>query len=110
MTRILVVLLAVTTLSACQPTPVDHANKLVKPALKDPDSAQFRGVFVSGNKLFWHVCGEVNSKNSFGGYTGFQRFMVDGDGKLVSFEQNNSEFPTLWATWCKKEDAYTPES
>ena len=49
---------------------------LIKERLKDPDSAKFRNTFivrVQGQAL---LCGEVNSKNSFGGYTGFTRFMM----------------------------------
>jgi len=38
----------------------------VRESLKDPDSAMFRNQ-VDG-------CGEVNAKNSFGGYVGYRRF------------------------------------
>lgn len=39
-------------------------------SLKDPESARFRGV-----KVKWeNVCGEVNAKNSYGGYVGYRRF------------------------------------
>jgi len=47
------------------------AKEAVTKNLKDPSSADFRNVrWVSGGD----VCGEVNAKNSFGGYAGFQRF------------------------------------
>lgn len=46
--------------------------------LKDPDSAQFRNLrVVSGGAA---LCGEVNAKNSYGGYTGFKSFVADNDG------------------------------
>ena len=38
--------------------------------LKDASSAQFRNVVKIGTD----VCGEVNAKNGFGGYTGFRKF------------------------------------
>lgn len=48
--------------------------------LKDPNSAMFRSLMVhrgdaptSGN---YFVCGEINSKNSYGGYTGFKPFVA----------------------------------
>lgn len=41
--------------------------------LKDPDSAKFRRIHTSFDGSI--VCGEVNAKNSMGGYVGFQRFM-----------------------------------
>lgn len=62
--------------------------------LKDPNSAEIRN--HSGN------CGEVNSKNSFGGYTGFKRFIatpaivvIDGEG------MEPAEFQKIWDQTCK---------
>lgn len=50
-------------------------KQLVREALKDPDSAQFRNIrFVQGGSV---MCGEVNAKNGFGGYAGFTSFVVD---------------------------------
>lgn len=64
---------------------VDAARKAITYSLTDPDSAKFREVFVAPNQVA--VCGEVNAKNSYGGYVGFRRFMysptkqgIDGDG------------------------------
>lgn len=57
-------------------TKVEGESNL-KRGLKDGDSATFRDEFVSelegGAQM---LCGEVNSKNSFGGYTGFKRFIA----------------------------------
>lgn len=45
--------------------------------LADPNGAQVQDVRVyaapNGNRL---ICGKVNAKNAFGGYTGFQTFEV----------------------------------
>jgi hypothetical protein len=42
---------------------------------KDPTSAQWRGLFVSEKAYGYYVlCGEVNGKNSYGAYVGFQPF------------------------------------
>jgi hypothetical protein len=45
---------------------------------KDPSSPQFRNVVLrqSSDKISFHLCGEVNGKNSYGGYIGFRRFVV----------------------------------
>lgn len=44
-------------------------------SLKDPKSSQFRNErFVNGV-----LCGEINSKNSFGAYVGFKRFFTVGE-------------------------------
>jgi len=55
-----------------------NAKALVLASLKDPASAQFRNL----RKNFNGVCGEVNAKNAFGGYTGFKTFEVAADGKV----------------------------
>ena len=44
--------------------------------MKDPDSVQFRGVegYDRGEPGIIMLCGEVNAKNSFGGYVGYRHF------------------------------------
>lgn len=63
--------------------------------LKDPDSAEFRN--QSG------LCGEVNAKNGFGGYTGYRRFMAANED-LVVFEGGKqltpAEFDEAWRRAC----------
>lgn len=51
------------------------AEFALKQRMKDPESAQFRDerMYTRGDTLV--VCGEVNAKNSFGGYTGFKAFV-----------------------------------
>lgn len=47
--------------------------------LKDPESARFRNLRIvdyKGGKL---ICGEVNAKNSYGGYVGFAPFLATLD-------------------------------
>ena len=52
----------------------------VKASLKDPGSAQFSNIQAArGNDGSLAVCGLVNAKNSYGGYTGSQPFI----GQLV---------------------------
>ncbi len=62
----------------CQ-QPFESAKKEIKQRLKDPDSAQFRSMFVikyegKTGKPEYAVIGQVNAKNSFGGYNGFTYF------------------------------------
>jgi len=60
----------------------------VKLTLKDPNSAMFRGFKASiSDKGVVTVCGFVNAKNSFGGYTGYYPFL----GVLIG-EPNFSGF------------------
>jgi hypothetical protein len=58
------------------------AAELVKAQLKDPDSARFRNVrtvpFMGiGSQVGDVFCGEVNARNSMGGYTGFESFAAN---------------------------------
>lgn len=47
--------------------------------LKDPESARFAGIrAVRGDSGLVYVCGYVNSRNGFGGYTGFEAFAGTG--------------------------------
>ena len=69
---------------------------LVRNSLKDPDSAEFKN--QDGQ------CGEVNSKNGFGGYTGFTRYIVVNEN-LIALEGENmksSEFSKIWNKVCVK--------
>ena len=67
------------------------AKETILSMLKDPDSAKFGDVFVGRNGT---MCGTVNSKNSFGGYTGAQVFTVDAE--FVRIGDNGAV-----ATWNK---------
>jgi len=66
-----------------------QAKDAIRYVLKDPDSAQFRGTTPFFKTLYnfgfgaagsyeplWALCVEVNAKNSYGGYTGYQSWLV----------------------------------
>lgn len=57
------------------------AEKAVRNALSDPDSARFRGVVY--NSKTGGTCGMVNSKNRMGGYVGDTEFLVTDDGEVT---------------------------
>ena len=81
---------------------MDKGMNAVKSKLKDGDSAKFRNVyFIRGTKGIPVSCGEVNSKNSFGAYSGFQRFVSGGDVGLTFLEEEVSDdFGNVWKTLC----------
>lgn len=67
--------------------------------LKDPDSAKFRGQFIGASGI---PCGEVNSKNGFGGYTGHKRYMASGGGVVfIEGELAADEFDKAWSKFCR---------
>lgn len=86
-------------------------EKLVR-TLKDPDSAKFRDDKMNGLAA---LCGEVNAKNSMGGYTGFSRFVVtlnrvliDGDPPIDVWDGGEvgssaaTELVQIWTAFLKE--------
>lgn len=49
---------------------------IVRQQLKDPDSAQFRSLSIVQGEGGLALCGEVNAKNSYGGYNGYSEFVA----------------------------------
>jgi hypothetical protein len=68
---------------------VDKLKSEMASTLKDPDSVKFRGLtayklYETSSSKADVLCGEVNAKNSYGGYSGFKRFVkVSNSVKLV---------------------------
>jgi hypothetical protein len=75
MRRLVLSLVLISTAAYADEPNFVRAEKLVLERLTDPDSAKFRRLVAIGNDKTI-VCGQVNSKNQFGGYTGFKTFMV----------------------------------
>jgi len=81
---------------------IEKGKEAVRSKLKDPNSAQFKNVyFHRGADGIPVSCGEVNSKNSFGGYTGFQKFVSAGKSELTFLQSEVSDFGSTWKQFCK---------
>lgn len=65
------------------------AKRAVLYQLKDGESAKFRNVTVA--PLGKVVCGEVNSKNAFGAYSGFEPFAYRVQRQEVLFFPDTAE-------------------
>ena len=78
----ILVLLGIVAAVYSATTPVRDAISLVKLQMTDPDSAQFRNVRSTKWTRGDFVCGEVNGKSQFGGYSGYEGF-VTGKGRLL---------------------------
>lgn len=69
------------------------ARQWVEARLKDKSSAEFRN-----QKGF---CGEVNAKNSYGGYSGFERFIAANESMVVQEKDMAiGEFDKAWSQVC----------
>lgn len=69
------------------------AQESVKKILKDPDSAKFQN--MNG------LCGEVNSKNGFGAYMGFVRFIGTPEVTIIEGENSQVDQATFNEVWSK---------
>jgi len=74
-------------------TEEDQIKKIVADGLIDPESARFSDFYAAADTTgVIHVCGEVNAKNRFGGYTGRQPFYGKitrtGSGSSLSMVAN----------------------
>jgi hypothetical protein len=75
----------------------NEAQDAVRALLKDPDSAQFReGPLTNLHLEAGLLCnGEVNSKNSFGGYIGFQEYFYSRTEGAVLEESGLEEWKPI---------------
>ena len=96
--------LSILTLAACdQPSTAilkSDAGKALAARLKDPASAEFGSVWTDGG----NTCGWVNSKNSFGGYVGPQRFIASPREALlenVPAVEGMMTFGEMWDLVCQ---------
>jgi len=70
----------------------NETKEKVKSVLKDPDSAKFQNIKTVINSIGQEsICGEVNARNSFGGYTGFSSFSYT-NGTVIFFEENVHQY------------------
>lgn len=72
---------------------VGEAQKAVANALKDPNAAQFRNVRLVGYLDGSVICGEVNGKNSYGGYIGFSPFVASTNA--VQLYDLDNKYPDI---------------
>lgn len=105
------ILLAALAAASCGGSPADptqqedndlkiKAEVAVERKLKDPSSAQFEA-FVSRLSGEPVVCGTVNAKNGFGGYSGRQPFIYAGGQAILSEEAAPETFSSIWSESCK---------
>lgn len=80
------------------------AESQIRDRLKDPGSVKFSHISVhtephGGSHI---VCGLVNSRNGFGGYTGTERFMSNGTPEATFMEEQATprEFRKAWTELC----------
>lgn len=77
------------------------AQESVRARLRDPDSAEFRDVGIHQKNGAPIVCGQVNSRNGFGGMRGFQSFVFAGSiGTFLAEDMKAGEMKKVWQEMC----------
>jgi hypothetical protein len=67
---------------------------------KDPSSVKFRNDYAKTKNGHTVICGEINAKNGFGAYGGFQRFISNGNPDGTFYEENLKDFNQAWKKYC----------
>jgi hypothetical protein len=81
---------------------VTDAKRAITQNLKDPDSALFRDMFLS-NKELPTLCGEMNAKNSYGGYVGYKKFFYNRIASHIDDPEpsrSNAHYQSLRRVYC----------
>lgn len=76
---------------------MSNGKKAVLANLKDPESAKFNGLYTAKDA---YLCGEVNARNSFGGYVGYKRFVTLGSPGLTWIDDGSADFLEKVAEFC----------
>ncbi|OED41995.1 hypothetical protein AB833_08190 [Chromatiales bacterium (ex Bugula neritina AB1)] len=79
---------------------VRTAEKLVKSRLKDPKSAKFKDTYFTNLNGSSTVCGQVNSKNGFGGFSGYLNFITIIGLEQTILKTDPYDFTKLWREFC----------
>lgn len=62
---------------------IEIVKSEIKEGLKDPSSAQFKDVRIVKVPEGKVVCGQVNAKNSYGGYAGYKYFIASAQRQVL---------------------------
>lgn len=111
MKKTFVVISTLIVLTGCSNTELSEKQKqdlwtetgkeAVLQKLKDSDSAKFKNVYFNkGERGVPVTCGEVNSKNSFGAYRGYQKFISAGKPELTYLQEEVEDFNVAWNSFC----------
>ena len=80
---------------------IAEGEELARFALKDPSSALFKGVKISGARK--NICGYVNGRTPMEGYGGYGRFIVS-EGRVFmepTKPDDDGLFNINWARYCE---------
>lgn len=78
---------------------ISMGEKYVREKIREPHAAQFRNQFIGRGGA---PCGEVNAKDAFGGYIGYQRYIsVARELTMLAQDVAPEEFEESWRELCR---------
>lgn len=80
---------------------IANALTAIRQNLKDPESADFGLARAYAADGTIYVCGTVNAKNSFGGYTGKRRYIYESVRGSLKIESGDESFSDDWLSNCQ---------
>jgi hypothetical protein len=81
---------------------IRNAKQTISDDLKDPETVKFRKLVISDGQVP-KLCGELNAKNSYGAYIGFQKFIVTEKGEVKVIQGHSIDmevFDRSWLYYC----------
>lgn len=109
LTKVILLALMTATILGCGASPAGkkeaELKKEVASRLKDPDTVKFQNTkLVNVTSTEVALCGELNAKNSYGGYVGYVRFIAtQGGGSSLIYTHIESAGVPLdkqWKLYC----------
>lgn len=112
MTKLVLYIGLVGTLTGCVTAASFYPHEIPRPQIervkqqlitdmRDPSSAEFRNVrsFAMHDRNDVIVCGELNGKNAYGGYTGYQPFRasIDASGNIHYYSAASADSVSVMA-------------
>jgi len=74
------------------------AKQKMADGLMDPEAAKYKDVHAYAVNGAYVFCGQINGKNGYGGYTGYERFIASS--VIVGTEGNVTGFNKVWRQFC----------
>lgn len=70
---------------------IEGSKQAVADMMKDPESAKFRNIRLVPHRNSKVMCGEINAKNAYGAYAGFEPFVSSPKSALVFRSDRRAE-------------------
>jgi hypothetical protein len=104
-----VVLVGLTLASCAKPQDDRRFQAALAAIVRDPQTTQFRDVSENART----ICGQLNTKNAYGAYSGFLIFVYDRNENTLLVEQEDASFETkekleIKLDLCKNRDDLMP--